>query len=103
MANVRATSAAGSTATSPGWRAVTVQEPAASMVTLASATAQSPVAVNDTGNPDEAVAATVKGRSPNLRLASSGKSIVWAARSLTTMKKELDPVKVGSATSTITG
>src|SRR5438067_13466193 len=49
------------------------------MCTVVPDTVQPPAAVNDTGRPEDAVAAIVKSGLPNVLPASGPKSIVWIA------------------------
>ena len=61
---------------SPAWLAVTVQLPAAVIVTVRLASVQAPLAANVTARPDDAVAPMVKGGSPYCLLASAPNEIV---------------------------
>jgi hypothetical protein len=64
---------------SPPWEAVIEQLPAPVMCTVTPETVQLPLAANATSRPDDAVAATVKPRSPHVLAASAPNVIVWSA------------------------
>ena len=64
---------------------MTVQLPAPVSVTRAPFTVQLPLAANDTGRPELAVADTVKGASPKVLFANSAKLIVWVGVSMMVM------------------
>ena len=59
-----------------------VQRPTPVRLTTLSLTAQAPAAVNATGNPEDATAASVNGGSPSRRLGSGSNARVWPARAI---------------------
>ena len=79
IAKVRATASAAAKLASPACCAVTVQLPAPVSVIALALALQLPIARKTTTRPDEAVALTVKGGSPNCLSASAANVIVCAA------------------------
>ena len=61
---------------------MTLQPPAPVIDTTSPATEQPPVALKRTASPDDAVAVTVNGGSPNVRSGSAAKVIVWPAAAM---------------------
>src|SRR5262245_23693630 len=84
--NVRETSGAGLKSELPACEAVMVQVPDAVRVTTAPFTTQEPLAANETGRPELAVADTVNGGSPKVLFASGSKRIVWLRPSISKLK-----------------
>src|SRR6266403_1426132 len=78
--NARATAGASWKSALPAWDAVTVQTPAPVIVSASAASTQLPVARKLTGSPEDAVAVTVNGGSPNVRPGGGVKVMVWPAR-----------------------
>ena len=59
-----------------------VQRPAPVTLTVAAATEQEPVVVNETGSPEDAAADTANGGSASPRLGSGSNVMVWPARAI---------------------
>jgi hypothetical protein len=81
MVNVRETSGAGLKFRPPGCDAVTVQEPPLVMYTTPPKKKQEPLALKETGKPEDAVAWGAKAGSPYVLSAIGSNVIVWSRRS----------------------